>query len=68
MKYKVNEAHRVNTDAAKSGIKWRYAGKTENPESTVDRFHKRNENGWLMQIIGIRITDENGKIVYEEML
>lgn len=68
MKYKVNKANRVNTDAAKCGIKWRYAGKTENPESTIKRFHERKENGWLMAVVGIRITDESGKVIHEEMI
>lgn len=66
MKYKVNEAG--TSSKSKTGIKWRYAGKTDDPQATIKKFHERKVKGWLYTIVGIRITDEAGTIVYEEMI
>lgn len=67
MKYKVNKADRVNTDAAKSGIKWRYSGKVDDWKKAVNDYEESRKNGWARTTVGIRITDETGTVIFEKI-
>ena len=68
-RYKINNAQRVNTHASKSGIKWRYAGSTDdNWMEVVEDWMKWNHGRRWAGQAGIRITDTmTGKIVFEHM-
>ena len=66
MKYKINIATPVNTKTSKNGIYWEYRGKTENWKARVERYHYLKEKGWTTAL-GIRVTDENGKVIFEEI-
>ena len=64
-RYKINKAQKVNAQASKNGIKWRYAGKTDNWEKVV--------NDWMtgktryMSEIAIRVTDtQTNEIIIEQ--
>lgn len=56
-RYKVNRANKAQ------GMKWRYAGKTDNWQAVVDDFNKYPTTG-----DGIRVTDtETNTIIYEQV-
>ena len=65
-KYKINSAYPVNKRASKNGIKWEYNGKVEDWKARVEEYHSRKEKGWT-KAVGIRVTDENGQVIYEEI-
>lgn len=60
-RYKMNEAQKVNTDASKNGIKWRYRGKYNTIDEAIAEAKR-----WT-KVLGVRVTDcETNEIVHEE--
>lgn len=74
--YKINRAEAIgNVSRAKSGIKWRYAGKTSDTTKEINDFingverYKGFYGNGSRVYIGLRLTDiETNEIVYEEMI
>ena len=65
-KYKINVATKVNKQASKSGILWRYAGTVSDYESRLADW--RSGKGFDFNYPGIRITDtETNQVIIEEM-
>ena len=56
-RYSVSYAREVNERAAKSGIAFQYAGRTDNPAEVIERYkHSRLD-------LGLQITDSESKSV-----
>jgi hypothetical protein len=61
-RYSISYAHKVNTKASKSGIKYHYSGRTDNVEKTIAEYKAS------LFFRGIRITDsETKKVVFEDL-
>lgn len=61
-RYKVNVAYRVHADFSKSGYKWTYRGRTDDPQKWIEEYKK----GWTGD--GLRITDtETDAVIFEEL-
>ena len=56
-RYKINKASRAQ------GMRWRYAGKTDDYKAIVEEFNKYPTTG-----DGIRVTDtETNEVIYEQI-
>ena len=63
-RYKINRAYKTNKSVSKTGLKWKYEGKTDDWQSVVDDYN----NYPTVTGDGIRVTDtETNEVIYEHI-